>query len=77
VRQAETLVSKPVSGNRSGDRTATTPDPNVRAAIDALERALGTKVNIQGSAKRGRIQIHYHSAKELDRLYSGLAEARF
>jgi ParB family chromosome partitioning protein len=77
VRQAEALVSKPVSGKRSDDRTATMPDPNVRAAIDALERALGTKVNIQGSAKRGRIQIHYHSAKELDRLYSGLAEARF
>lgn len=77
VRQAEALVSKPGAGNRADGKTATTPDPNVRAAIDALERALGTKVNIKGSAKRGRIQIHYHSAKELDRLYNGLAEARF
>jgi ParB family chromosome partitioning protein len=46
-------------------------DPNVRAAIDDLERALGTRVRIveKGNGK-GRVEIDYFSAEELDRLYS-------
>jgi ParB family chromosome partitioning protein len=76
VRQAEALVARPGKGGSKAQGVAS-PDPNVRAAIDALERALGTKVTIQGSAKKGRIEIHFHSSAELDRLYQGLSEARF
>ena len=76
VRQAEALVARPGGAARAKATASGKADPNVRAAIDALERALGTKVRIQGSAAKGRIEIHYHSEAELDRLYRGLAEAR-
>ena len=77
VRQAEALVARP--GNRRAGKSGevAAADPNVRAAIDALERALGTNVTIQGTQAKGRIEIHYYSQAELDRLYRGLAEARF
>lgn len=49
-------------------------DPNVRAAVESLERALGTRVKIvQSGAERGRIEIEYYSPAELDRLYYLLA----
>ncbi len=45
-------------------------DPNVRAAIDELERALGTKVRIvERGTGRGRIEIEYYSQEELHRIY--------
>jgi ParB family chromosome partitioning protein len=78
VRQAEALVARPVNPkNVARGKASSNPDPNVRAAVESLERALGTKVTIQGSGKSGKIQIHFHSAGELDRLYNGLVEARF
>jgi ParB family chromosome partitioning protein len=49
-------------------------DPNVKAAIESLERALGTRVKIvSGLGERGRIEIEYYSQAELDRLYYLLA----
>jgi len=49
-------------------------DPNVKAAIESLERALGTRVRIAaGSGERGKIEIEYYSQAELDRLYYLLA----
>ncbi len=77
VRQAEALVSRSAgSGKKSREKLP--EDPNVRAALVALERALGTKVTIQQSGKgKGKIEIHFHSQAERDRLYNGLVEARF
>lgn len=49
-------------------------DPNVKAAIETLERALGTRVRIiPGLGERGRIEIEYYSQAEMDRLYYLLA----
>jgi len=49
-------------------------DPNVRAAMESLERALGTRVRIVPSSdQKGRIEIEYYSPAELDRLYYLLA----
>lgn len=46
-------------------------DPNVRAAIQELERVLGTRVRIvPQTEKRGRIEIEYYSAEDLDRIYT-------
>jgi ParB family chromosome partitioning protein len=46
-------------------------DPNVKAAIGELERVLGTRVRIVERAKqKGRIEIEYYSAEDLDRIYS-------
>ena len=80
VRQAEALVSKPKpepESSASGEKPA--EDPNVRAAIRALERVLGTKVAIRqpGGKGKGKIEIHFHSQGELNRLYNGLIETRF
>ena len=77
VRQAELLVAQHVKGSGS-KKTRREGDPNVRAALVALERALGTKVAIRQAAKgRGKIEIHFHSPEELERLYNGLLQARF
>ncbi len=80
VRQAEALVSKPKREPESSARGEhPAEDPNVRAAIRALERALGTKVAIRqpGGKGNGKIEIHFHSQGELNRLYNGLIETRF
>jgi ParB family chromosome partitioning protein len=46
-------------------------DPNVKAAIEEMERALGTRVRvISQSAQKGRIEIEYYSPDDLDRLYT-------
>ncbi|HYI94506.1 MAG TPA: hypothetical protein VEX68_13245, partial [Bryobacteraceae bacterium] len=46
-------------------------DPNVAAATRELEAALGTRVRIvPQSATRGRIEIEYFSADDLDRVYN-------
>jgi ParB family chromosome partitioning protein len=46
-------------------------DPNVKAAIEQLERVLGTKVRIvEKPSQKGRIEIDYYSAEDLDRIYN-------
>ena len=47
-------------------------DPNVRAATEALERSLGTRVRIVEKGKKGKIEIEYYSPEELQRLYERL-----
>jgi len=45
-------------------------DPNVKAAIQELERVLGTRVRItEKSENRGRIEIEYYSMDDLTRIY--------
>jgi len=72
VRQVETLVQELTSDRpKSGSsRKEALHDPNVKAAVDELERALGTRVRIvELSEQRGRIEIEYYSQAELDRLF--------
>lgn len=44
------------------------PDAHVKAAERRLQRQLGAKVVIRGSAERGRIEVPYRSLEELERL---------
>ncbi len=76
VRQVEALVQQILheSGRRGAisdsPRTEPNPDPNIKSAIDQLERALGTRVRIvELTDQRGRIEIEYYSQTELDRLF--------
>ncbi len=71
VRQVEALVQDLTSDRpRAGHKKETLLDPNVKAAVDELERALGTRVRIvELSEQRGRIEIEYYSQVELDRLF--------
>lgn len=76
VRQVEAWVARhgrPVEApaKRSGSRK----DPNVEAAEQKLQRALGTRVRIVGQGKGGRLELHYFGPEELDRLYNLLLEA--
>jgi ParB family transcriptional regulator, chromosome partitioning protein len=79
VRQAEMLVSR--YANRSSEREETGDremvDPNVKAAIHALEQVLGTKVTVQENGGRGRIELHFYSFEEMNRLYEGLLRVKF
>ncbi len=80
VRQAEMLVSR--YSNRSSDQDDPADgrdlvDPNVKAAIHTLEQALGTKVTVQESGGKGKIELHFYSFEEMNRLYEGLLRAKF
>jgi ParB family chromosome partitioning protein len=79
VRQAEALVSRYVKGqeHEEAETPSVPPDPNVIAAIHALEQSLGTKVTIQDNGGKGRIELHFFSFEEMNRLYEGLLRARF
>jgi hypothetical protein len=46
------------------------------ALAENLQRKLGTKVKITGKAKKGKIEIHYYSLKELERIVSFLKKKK-
>ena len=78
VRQAETLVGR--LAQPSGKEHSAAPetiDPNVQAAVRALEQALGTKVTVQESGGKGKIELHFFSFEEMQRLYEGLMGVKF
>jgi ParB family transcriptional regulator, chromosome partitioning protein len=79
VRQAEMLVSRYAAngGVKEESAAAETEDPNVKAAIHALEQALGTKVTVHESGGKGKLEIHFYSVEEMNRLYEGLLRAKF
>jgi ParB family chromosome partitioning protein len=79
VRQAEMLVSRygQTSSGMPDSSVSTAADPNVKAAIQALETALGTKVAIHEVQGKGKIEIHFYSPEELNRLYEGLIRVKF
>lgn len=70
-KEAGTLsAAKAVKAVTAEKRT----DPNVRAAIDELERILGTRVRIADRGKgKGTIEIDYFSPEDLDRIYGVIA----
>ena len=80
VRQVEALVQDELGQVNQIPRPARREpidDPNVRAAVEALEQALGTRVRIVVlSEQRGRFEIEYYSGEERDRIYSHLVSYR-
>ena len=71
VRQLE----KTVALVKSPHEPQTAPkrmDPNVKAAVEKMERTLGTRVRIIEGRRKGRIEIEYYSQEELQRLYEHL-----
>jgi ParB family chromosome partitioning protein len=66
----EHLVQK-MTSTREPKPVEEVADPNVRAAIQELERVLGTRVKIAGKPdQRGHIEIAYYSADDLQRIYA-------
>ena len=59
----------------SGKKTAASKkDSELKSMEEKFIRTLGTKVTINGSLKRGRIEIEYYSMDDLDRLYGLLGK---
>lgn len=73
VRQMERTTQKMMEGRKPKTVDEVAADPNVKAAIQELERVLGTKVRIIEKAKqKGRIKIEYYSSEDLDRIYGAI-----
>ena len=74
VRDTERLVAA-ARKTGSSERVSRTPkalDPNLIAAAEKLQSAVGTKVKIvpSGTKGGGRIELHAYSSEEMDRLYN-------
>jgi ParB family chromosome partitioning protein len=73
VRQVERLVQKMTTEREP--KPVVELDPNVKAAVQELERVLGTRVRITGKPdQRGRIEIDYYSGDDLHRIYSMIVD---
>ncbi len=70
VRKLESLVaSRSAAKVPEAEKPESAVDPNLRAAVLEMERALGTRVRVVGGDKRGRIEISYFSPEDLNRIY--------
>jgi len=71
VRETERVTQRMVEGRTPKPVEEVQEDPNVKAAIQELQRVLGTRVRIvEGARKKGKIEIEYYSQEDLDRIYS-------
>ena len=69
VRQAEELARELGAATRAPSRARiATVDPDLANLVDMLRQRLQTQVRLRGSASRGRIEIDYVGADELNRL---------
>ncbi len=74
VRDVEAVVQgKGNSVSRKKSRPATKNEELVDLT-ELLTTHLGTKVNLRGSIKRGRIEIHYFSQEDLERIIEALTK---
>jgi ParB family chromosome partitioning protein len=62
-------VERRVAMLRAPQRAPVRRDPNTRSAEEKLRAALGTKVEIQRSGKRGVLKIAFTNEAELNRLF--------
>ncbi len=77
VRQVERLVQRMTRPREPKPLAEVLDDPNIRAAVEEMERVLGTRVRIVARGdQRGKIEIEYYSAEDLDRVYSIITGAR-
>ena len=72
VRQIERLAARRAHGAQP--RAETHPDPNIRAALEELQRHLGTKVLLRQKTKirPGHLVLEYYNDAQLMNLYDRL-----
>lgn len=69
VRQTEELARDLGATTRAPQRSRiSTLDPDLASVVDMLRQRLQTQVRLRGSASRGRLEIDYVGADELNRL---------
>jgi ParB family chromosome partitioning protein len=77
VRQTEELVQRllrPPDMQTKDAKPQQSVDPNVRAAQDELQRALGMRVTIRDNKGKGKVTIEYASLEDLDRIVEVLGK---
>ncbi len=67
VRQAETMARRLARPERQRTRPRQ-EDPDIRQLCEDLTRSLGSKVKIVQTRKGGRLEIHYSSIQDLERV---------
>ena len=72
VRETEKLVKKLGRPTKAAGSGEAKKDIYIKELEDSIRRALGTKVAIRHSGRRGVIELHYFSVDELDRLANHL-----
>jgi ParB family chromosome partitioning protein len=71
VRQTEVVTQRMATAKEPKTQSEVPLDPNVKAALQELQRVLGTRVRIvERPRKGGRIEIDYYSSDDLDRIYT-------
>ena len=76
VRQTEEMVHRMLAPGDAKQADATPKrvvDPNVRAAEEQLQRALGMRVTIRDNKGKGKILIEYGSLEDFDRVIEALS----
>jgi ParB family transcriptional regulator, chromosome partitioning protein len=76
VRQIERFASKTRRRAKAQQEEPSPIDANTRAAIDELQRVLGTRVTIhpQAHGRPGQLIVEYYTEADLDRLYRFIVE---
>ncbi|MCB9480007.1 MAG: ParB/RepB/Spo0J family partition protein [Deltaproteobacteria bacterium] len=84
VRQTEAMVAEalertkalPAGAKRPGasPSPATPKDVHVQAILTEIAERFGTKVEIAGKTEKGKVEIHYFSREDRDRILELLAE---
>jgi ParB family transcriptional regulator, chromosome partitioning protein len=73
VRQVEQTCAKLTAGKAPKHIDEVKIDPNVKAAIQEMERKLSTRIHVKEGAKgRGKLEIEYYSAEDLNRIYDAI-----
>lgn len=67
VRAVEEMVKS--YNERPAPRRKKQPVPEIESAVNSLSSALGTRVQITGNLKQGKIILNYYSAEQLESLY--------
>ncbi len=75
VRATESLVSARDNQPRCIEKAAKT-DPELSAAEKTLTDALGTRVQISGDSRRGKITLSYYNSEQLQSLYDFLMSCK-
>ena len=83
VRETETLIEEFKQLAAAKAQASGTPVPpagpvesRLRALAQDLTRLWSTKVEVRGSARRGKIVVHYASQQELDRILNAMQNGR-
>jgi ParB family chromosome partitioning protein len=76
VRQIENFTRPATVGGAKKEKPEPPPlDPNVKFAIEEMERVLGTRVRIvERGAKKGHIEIEFYSEDDLNRIYEAIIQ---